>query len=155
MPVKLPTDGLVVTGAVAEVARGALRIVVAGAAGLAADQVVRVLLEMARAGMAREADSLATVLSAPGVRKAPQVRRKQGSTILKLSDWGQCEKRVGRAASWDGARGSAIIVMITIAVIFTIIILSLLSVLSFCSHDCYMSVIASQRQSLAVIGSYR
>lgn len=61
-----------VVGAV-EVARGALRIVVAGAAGLAADQVVRVLLEMARAGMAREADSLATVLSAPGVRKSPQV----------------------------------------------------------------------------------
>ncbi len=31
------------------------------------------LLEMARAGMAREADALAAVLSAPGVRKAPQV----------------------------------------------------------------------------------
>ena len=37
-------------------------------------QVVRVLLEMARADMAREADALAALLSAPGVRKAPQVR---------------------------------------------------------------------------------
>ncbi len=57
----------------AEVARGALRIVAAGAAGLAPEQVIRVLLEMARAGMAREADSLAAVLSAPAARKAPQV----------------------------------------------------------------------------------
>mmetsp|Transcript_12197 Transcript_12197/g.36597 ORF Transcript_12197/g.36597 Transcript_12197/m.36597 type:complete len:1238 (-) Transcript_12197:225-3938(-) len=56
-----------------EVARGALRIVAAGAAGLATEQVIRVLLEMARAGMAREADSLAALLSAPGARKAPQV----------------------------------------------------------------------------------
>lgn len=46
----------------------------AGAAGLATEQVIRVLLEMARAGMAREADSLAAVLSAPGARKAPQVQ---------------------------------------------------------------------------------
>lgn len=45
----------------------------AGAAGLATEQVIRVLLEMARAGMAREADSLAALLSAPGARKAPQV----------------------------------------------------------------------------------
>lgn len=37
-------------------------------------QVVRVLLEMARADMSREADALAALLSAPGVRKAPQVR---------------------------------------------------------------------------------
>lgn len=54
-------------------ARGALRIVAAGGAGLATEQVVRVLLETARAGMAREADALAALLSAPGVRKAPQV----------------------------------------------------------------------------------
>lgn len=63
----------------AEVARGALRIVAAGGAGLATEQVVRVLLEMARAGMAREADALAALLSAPGVRKAPQVPPVRGA----------------------------------------------------------------------------
>lgn len=36
-------------------------------------QVVRLLLEMARAGMGPELNKLAAVLSAPGVRKAPEV----------------------------------------------------------------------------------
>jgi hypothetical protein len=57
----------------AEVAKGALRVLARAATGLPTQQVVRLLLEMARAGMGQELNALAAVLSAPGVRKAPEV----------------------------------------------------------------------------------
>ena len=57
----------------AEVAKGALRVLARAATGLPTRQVVRLLLEMARAGMGQELNALAAVLSAPGVRKAPEV----------------------------------------------------------------------------------
>jgi len=55
------------------VAKGALRVLARAATGLPTQQVVRLLLEMARAGMGQELNALAAVLSAPGVRKAPEV----------------------------------------------------------------------------------
>ena len=57
----------------ADVAKGALRVLARAATGLPTQQVVRLLLEMARAGMGQELNALAAVLSAPGVRKAPEV----------------------------------------------------------------------------------
>ena len=56
-----------------EVAKGALRVLARAGSGLPTHQVVRLLLEMARAGMGPELNALAAVLSAPGVRKAPEV----------------------------------------------------------------------------------
>ena len=56
-----------------DVAKGALRVLARAATGLPTQQVVQLLLEMARAGMGQELNALAAVLSAPGVRKAPEV----------------------------------------------------------------------------------
>jgi len=56
-----------------DVAKGALRVLARAGSGLPTHLVVRLLLEMARAGMGPELNALAAVLSAPGVRKAPEV----------------------------------------------------------------------------------
>jgi hypothetical protein len=57
----------------ADVARSALRVLARGAAGLSPEQVVRVLLQMARAGMSTELNDFVAVLAAPGARKSPEV----------------------------------------------------------------------------------
>lgn len=120
MIVQLPMATQPDHGRHAEVARGSLRIVAAGGAGLATGQVVRVLLEMARAGMAREADALAALLSAPGVRKAPQVQLVAASgafAVLHMSLLcrleGDCSQKnstrgvnVSQSCSWRTGGGA-------------------------------------------------